>query len=335
MTHPPEEAGGRRRRPHREQRQHRAGRIGMRLPRWPSPGSSTGGTGLLTLAALAAALRRHFRKDRLGPGGPRPEAAPVEPVLLEPAPRPKRCAGSAAAETRATLPSWLREQRFQLRTRRLGAGTGPAPAGQLGQAAGERLGQVLELDRGARPGTARGRSRITLASSRTLRGQSYRHSALKAPWDSGLASAPMNCRTSRIRSSRRRRSGGSTTASAPRRARTSLRRAVSLGPAHRAVGGGYHPHVHACGRWCRPAGRTPGSAESGAAWSAGAGGISPISSRNRVPPWACSIRPRLGRCAVEWAPRSYPKSSLSSSSAGMAAQSMGDEGAPPPARPRG
>ena len=52
------------------------------------------------------------------------------------------------------------------------------------------------------------------------------------------------------------------------------------------------------------------------------GGASPISSRNRVPPSACSISPGLDRWAVEWAPRSNPNSSLSSSSAGRAAQLM-------------
>ena len=51
-------------------------------------------------------------------------------------------------------------------------------------------------------------------------------------------------------------------------------------------------------------------------------GMSPISSRNRVPPSASSNRPRLSLLASEWAPRAKPNSSLSMSSRGMAAQLM-------------
>ena len=48
--------------------------------------------------------------------------------------------------------------------------------------------------------------------------------------------------------------------------------------------------------------------------------MSPISSRKSVPPWACSKKPRLRAEAPVNAPRSCPKSSLSMSSRGMAAQ---------------
>jgi hypothetical protein len=48
--------------------------------------------------------------------------------------------------------------------------------------------------------------------------------------------------------------------------------------------------------------------------------MSPISSRNSVPPCACSKKPRFLACAPVNAPRSWPKSSLSMSSRGMAAQ---------------
>ena len=47
--------------------------------------------------------------------------------------------------------------------------------------------------------------------------------------------------------------------------------------------------------------------------------MSPISSRNSVPPSACSKRPRRMVCAPVKAPRSWPNNSLSSKSLGMAA----------------
>ena len=49
-------------------------------------------------------------------------------------------------------------------------------------------------------------------------------------------------------------------------------------------------------------------------------GSSPTSSRNSVPPCAASKRPTRSRVAPENAPRTWPKSSLSASSRGMAAQ---------------
>ncbi|MNR10870.1 hypothetical protein D3C85_1271420 [compost metagenome] len=56
-------------------------------------------------------------------------------------------------------------------------------------------------------------------------------------------------------------------------------------------------------------------------------GMSPISSRNRVPPLASSKRPARLVMAPVKAPFSWPKSSLSSSSAGMAPQLTGTKGA--------
>ncbi len=49
-------------------------------------------------------------------------------------------------------------------------------------------------------------------------------------------------------------------------------------------------------------------------------GMSPISSRNSVPPWASSNRPFFWRSAPVNAPRSWPKSSVSSRCSGKAAQ---------------
>ena len=51
-----------------------------------------------------------------------------------------------------------------------------------------------------------------------------------------------------------------------------------------------------------------------------AGGISPISSSSRVPPWAASILPTMRRVAVLCAPFSAPNSSLSNRVSGTAAQ---------------
>ncbi len=51
-----------------------------------------------------------------------------------------------------------------------------------------------------------------------------------------------------------------------------------------------------------------------------AAGMSPTSSRNIVPPWAISKRPRRWLTALVNAPFSWPNSSLSRSVSGMAAQ---------------
>ena len=57
-------------------------------------------------------------------------------------------------------------------------------------------------------------------------------------------------------------------------------------------------------------------------------GMSPISSRKRVPPWASRKAPRRLAVAPLKAPRTWPKSSLSSRSGGMAAQLTATKGAP-------
>ncbi len=54
--------------------------------------------------------------------------------------------------------------------------------------------------------------------------------------------------------------------------------------------------------------------------------MSPISSRNRVPPSAFSNSPRLVVCAPVKAPRTWPNSSLSSSPSGIAVQLIGTKG---------
>jgi len=58
-----------------------------------------------------------------------------------------------------------------------------------------------------------------------------------------------------------------------------------------------------------------------------AGEMSPISSRNRVPPSASSKRPFLSRSAPVNAPRTWPNSSLSSSPSGMPPQFTGTKAA--------
>ena len=57
-------------------------------------------------------------------------------------------------------------------------------------------------------------------------------------------------------------------------------------------------------------------------------GMSPISSRNSVPPWARSKRPTVDATAPVNAPRSWPNNSLSSNSPGMAPQLTGTKGLP-------
>src|SRR3989440_4451835 len=57
------------------------------------------------------------------------------------------------------------------------------------------------------------------------------------------------------------------------------------------------------------------------------GGMSPISSRNSVPPFACSKRPILRAVAPVKAPFSWPNSSLSISSRGIAAILIATNGA--------
>ena len=69
-----------------------------------------------------------------------------------------------------------------------------------------------------------------------------------------------------------------------------------------------------------PTGRTSPSCSTRSIFACRAAGMSPISSRNRVPPSASTKRPRLGAVAPENAPRVCPKSSLSSRLSGRAVQ---------------
>ncbi len=57
-------------------------------------------------------------------------------------------------------------------------------------------------------------------------------------------------------------------------------------------------------------------------------GSSPISSRKSVPPSAAAMRPRRAELAPVNAPRTWPKSSLSSSASGMAPQFTGTRARP-------
>ncbi len=57
-----------------------------------------------------------------------------------------------------------------------------------------------------------------------------------------------------------------------------------------------------------------------------AAGISATSSRNRVPPWACSRRPGRDAVAPVNAPASWPKSSEATSSSETAPQSTATKG---------
>ena len=64
----------------------------------------------------------------------------------------------------------------------------------------------------------------------------------------------------------------------------------------------------------------------GGAWTGRSRGISPISSRKSVPPWASSKTPRRSLTAPLNAPRTCPKSSVSIRFSGMAPQSTGTKG---------
>jgi hypothetical protein len=75
-----------------------------------------------------------------------------------------------------------------------------------------------------------------------------------------------------------------------------------------------------------PRRRTVRSSSSFSSLDCSAGSMSPISSRNRVPPSAVSTRPSLRSRASVKAPRSWPNSSDSSSCAGSAAQFSSTKG---------
>ena len=121
-------------------------------------------------------------------------------------------------------------------------------------------------------------------------------------------------------SSGRSRSGGrSIRITLSRKKRSSRKRP----PRSRARGPGWWRRR--CARRCA-ATRVPPSRWNSRSWSTRssfawvAGAMSPISSRKSVPPLACSKRPIRWRSAPVKAPRSWPKSSDSSSVSGSAAQ---------------
>ena len=92
------------------------------------------------------------------------------------------------------------------------------------------------------------------------------------------------------------------------------------------VGRGDDAHVGFGGRVGAERDSTCATAGTAGAWLATASGISPISSRNSVPPCAAAILPGMRRVAVECAPFSAPNSSLSKSVSGSAAQLISTNG---------
>ena len=75
-----------------------------------------------------------------------------------------------------------------------------------------------------------------------------------------------------------------------------------------------------------PAGEQQGSSSRRSSLGCSSSGSSPTSSRNRVPPRAAAIRPAWSCTVPVKAPRTCPNSSLSSRSAGRAAQFSGTHG---------
>ena len=92
------------------------------------------------------------------------------------------------------------------------------------------------------------------------------------------------------------------------------------------VGGGDHAHIGLARRCGRRRGRNGRRDSTRSRRVCRSNGMSPISSRNSVPPSACSKRPRRMVCAPVKAPRSWPNSSDSSRSFGMAAVLMATNG---------
>ena len=105
-----------------------------------------------------------------------------------------------------------------------------------------------------------------------------------------------------------------------RKKRSSRKRPAATSAFEIAVRRGDDAHVDLDrSRPRRRAGSRPPGARAGAS-PASSGEISPISSRKSVPPLASSKRPRFAPLAPVNAPRSWPKSSLSRSDSGSAAQ---------------
>ena len=91
------------------------------------------------------------------------------------------------------------------------------------------------------------------------------------------------------------------------------------------MGGGDDPHVGAGSGDAPPTGMNSPCCSTRSSRVCASSGMSPISSRNSVPPSACSNRPTLRALAPVNAPFSWPNSSLSISSRGIAAMLTGDE----------
>ena len=87
-----------------------------------------------------------------------------------------------------------------------------------------------------------------------------------------------------------------------------------------AVGGGHRGARRSSASWSRPRARTRRPGSPAGAWPAARAGSSPISSRKSVEPSAISKRPLRWATAPVKAPFSCPKSSLSTSEGGSAAQ---------------
>ncbi len=140
------------------------------------------------------------------------------------------------------------------------------------------------------------------------------------------ASRARNTRASSTGSAPRSRSGGTRTVIALRRNSRSPRNAPSSASDSSAR---LVAETTRTSTWigCRPPTRsTSWSCRKRSILACSAIGISPISSRNSVPPWACSILPWTVRTAPVKAPFSWPNSSLSSRFSGMAAQLIATKG---------
>ena len=86
------------------------------------------------------------------------------------------------------------------------------------------------------------------------------------------------------------------------------------------MGGGQHAARRPCAACSSPTGRTSPSCSTRSSLACGEAASSPTSSRSRVPPSASPKRPGRARTAPVKAPRAWPKSSASASSAVSAAQ---------------
>ena len=185
------------------------------------------------------------------------------------------------------------------------------------------------------PGASAASRQHRFSSSRTLPGQSCarrRSSAagarrLAGAWNFAAAAARKRS-ASRGTSSRRSRSGGRRSRTTSSRCSRSARKRPSATSVSRSwwVAATTRTSTRISSR--PPTRKNSPSASTRSNRVCNGSGMSPISSRNRVPPLACSKRPRWRRCAPVNAPASWPNSSLSSSSAGIAAVLSATNGLP-------